>query len=112
MVKRVVWRVQNIPAGISVDELLALFQEPERLRVRSICPDLDRANCSVATLEYNSPPNGPGAAPIPLGEDKDEDDSPHVDRDFWGFTPLGHPKSDNYDSEYARHSFPSISRYR
>jgi hypothetical protein len=101
MVKKFVWKVQNIPAGISEDELLAQFREPDRLRVRSICPDFDRAKCSIATVEYDPPPNDLDAPPIPLGEDEDDDDTPYVDRDFLGFTPLYHPKSGDYDSEYG-----------
>jgi hypothetical protein len=100
MVKKFVWKVQNIPAGISEDGLLALFQETGRLRVRSICPDFDRPKCSIATVEYNPPPNDITAAPVPLEEDEDDDDRPYVDREFLGFTPLYHPKSGEYESEY------------
>jgi hypothetical protein len=103
MVKKFVWKVQNIPAGINDERLLALFRSPERLRVRSICPDFDRAKCSIATVEYDPPPDDSLAAPVPLGDDDDDDKRPYVDREFWGFTPLYHPKSGNYDSEYARH---------
>lgn len=98
MVKKYVWKVQNIPAGIHRDGLLALFKDPERLRVKSICPDFDRPKCSIATVEYDPWPEHPTASPA-LRETGH--DMPHIDRDFWGFTPIYHPESGDYDSEYA-----------
>jgi hypothetical protein len=100
MVKSFIWRVQNIPAGITEDEVLALFREPDRLRVTSLCPDLDRPTCSVATVEYHPPPDEPTACPELIGDAEDDFiHRPRVERNFLGFTPLYHPKSGSYDVE-------------
>jgi hypothetical protein len=100
MVKKFIWKVQNIPAGITRDGVLALFREPDRLRVRSICLDFDRPTCSIATVEYNPRPDHPTACPELVADSgRSILNSPHIDRDFFGFTPLYHPKSGNYDLE-------------
>jgi hypothetical protein len=100
MVKKFNWKVQNIPAGITKDGVLALFHEPDRLRVRSICLDFDRPTCSIATVEYNPWPEQPTACPELVADPgRSMLNSPHIDRDFFGFTPLYHPKSGTYDLE-------------
>lgn len=93
MPKKLMWRLQGIPAGTSKDDVLQFFEPEEQggLHVKTLCPDVDDpARSLTATFEYNPRPDNADAPPA-LRDNLSH--CPSLERDFMGFTPLYHPPS-------------------
>jgi hypothetical protein len=99
MVKKFIWRLQEIEAGVTKEELSKYFEDSEkgRVAVKTLCACVDDPHRSLtATFEYTHDPDA--VEPIPrLRDDTDAE----LDRDFVGFTPLYSPDPGTHDAEYV-----------
>jgi hypothetical protein len=99
MVKKFIWRLHGIPVGTPEDAVVDYFElsERHRLRVKTLCPDVDDPESNLtATIEFDPPTGKPDAPPTI------RNDLSHylpLERDFMGFTPLYHPPAGAYDAE-------------
>jgi hypothetical protein len=99
MVKKLIWRLNDVPGGISKDKILQYFESVDqaRVRIKTLCPCVNYPEEKLtATIEYEAPSDRSEKPP------RMKDDLPEnltIDRDFMGFTPLYHPESGTYDAE-------------
>lgn len=83
------WRVQNIPEGISGDDLIGMFHSDDRvnIEIKSLVPDVDNydgTGTQTATFLFKAPV---GTEPR-LDTHHASNVSLEIDKEFHGFTPL------------------------
>jgi hypothetical protein len=99
MTKNLVWRIQGITAGVTRDEVLNFFEEPERERisVKTLYPSVDDPHRALtATIEYTHELNNLEHIPRLRHDLRYELE---IDRDFIGFTPLHSPSRSTHEAE-------------
>lgn len=90
-IRRLTFRVENIPPGTTAEELKKYFytEDQPRIQVKSIVPAVDSYELDIreytATITFQAL-NQSVLSPRLLDEDIS------IDRDFHGFTPLYHPQ--------------------
>jgi hypothetical protein len=100
-IKKLIWRIQGIDAGVSKEEVPKYFDESERDRisVETLCPSVDDpCHHLTATIKYTHDADALEHVPCLHDDFRDE---LYIDRDFNGFTPLYSPDPGTHEAEYV-----------
>jgi hypothetical protein len=96
--KILAWRIDGIPIGVTKGEFLTYFEEYERARVtvKTLCPSIGRPRLQCATITYQHDASDTANTPQLRREFCRV---LRLDRDFFMFTPLYLPPSEQYTVE-------------